>query len=264
MKTFRDVKEHKPHDPFIVGNSLTYMTVGYYPKEELRKWLPRSMSIPSDEIMNEKYPTVKKLYGMHPFMLMFSTNSNVHDVFTEYELRTYRELIFFIPVSYTYKKKEQQLCSYVPVLYLDFFMGVVGGLTLALRKQYRPTMTGEESDTSKSYIIKGIIEAKFQQISKNERQELEPFFVQTFNNPTLTISYVNRTNFYTTKVYPTKILDASPEYEWNYKGSVIKSNENTFAHYSEYSFTVSRAMSYKKYFYPKYPVEYMQISEQKI
>jgi hypothetical protein len=35
MKSFKDLKKHKPHDPFLAGNSLTYMTVGYYPKEDV-------------------------------------------------------------------------------------------------------------------------------------------------------------------------------------------------------------------------------------
>ncbi len=30
--------------------------------------------------------------------------------------------------------------------------------------------------------------------------------------------------------------------------------EHTFANYSEYSFTTSRAMRYDAYFHPKYPV----------
>jgi hypothetical protein len=36
---------------------------------------------------------------------------------------------------------------------------------------------------------------------------------------------------------------------------VIKNDENTFANYSEYRFTVSQAMRYKAYFHPTYAVE---------
>jgi len=56
MKDFKALKEHKPHDPILTGNNLSYMAAGYFPGEELEKILPRAMSIPSDEDMAEKYP----------------------------------------------------------------------------------------------------------------------------------------------------------------------------------------------------------------
>jgi hypothetical protein len=65
----------------------------------------------------------------------------------------------------------------------------------------------------------------------------------------------NKTDFYTALVHPTKVFDTSAAYEWNYKGSVLKDNENTFANYCEYSFTTSHAMRYEAYFHLKYPVE---------
>ena len=254
MKTFKDLKERTPHDPILTGNNVSYMAVGYYPREELEKFLPRAMSIPSDEVMTEKYPTVKKMEGMHPFTMMFSNCSNVHDVMTEIELRPYKELMFFIPVTYTHKK-EEKLCSYIPVMYLEYLVGVIGGLYLGLRKEFHPKMIDRQTDTSESFYIKDILDVSFQQTSTNGSQELDPFFTQTFENPTVTVSYLNRTYFYTTRVYPTKVIDASPVYEWHYKGSVIKNNENTFAHYSEYFFTTSQAMRYEKYFLPITSVE---------
>ena len=51
------------------------------------------------------------------------------------------------------------------------------------------------------------------------------------------------------------MLDTSYEYEWRYKGSVIKNNEDTFANYCEYCFTTSQAMGYEAYFHPTYSVE---------
>jgi hypothetical protein len=252
MKTFKDLKERTPHDPILAGNNSSYIALGYYPREELEKILPRAMSIPSDDIMTREYPTVKKMEGMHPFTMMFSNCFNVHDVMTEIELRPYRELMFFIPVIYTHKN-EEQLCSYIPVMYLEYLLGVIGGLYLGLRKEFHPKMIDRATDTSKSFIIKDILDASFNQASTNGSQELDPFFTHTFENPTLTVSYINRTFFYTTKVYPAKVIDASHAYEWHYKGSVIKNNENTFASYSEYSFTTSQAMRYEKYFHPTVP-----------
>ena len=52
-----------------------------------------------------------------------------------------------------------------------------------------------------------------------------------------------------------KAFNTSVAYEWNYKGHVIKNDENTFANYAEYRFECSQAMNYTKYFYPKYPVK---------
>ena len=145
--------------------------------------------------------------------------------------------------------------TFIPVLCLDYFIGVVGGLYLGLRKQFHPKMKDIETDTSKSFIIKGIIDARFEKTSTDRTRELDPFFVEIFEHPTVTVSYLNRTFFYTTRAYPTKVLDASNTYEWHYKGSVIKSSENTFANYAEYNFTTSQAMRYKAYFYPKYTVK---------
>jgi len=254
MQTYKQLKERTPHDPVLTGNNLSYMALGYYPTEELEKILPQAMSIPSDEIMAKKYPTAKKIEGMHPFMFMFSNCNNVHDVMTEMKLRSYREHFPLFPVIYTHAD-EEQLCSYIPVMYLDYLLGVIGGLYLGLRKQFHPKMIDRETDASKSFIIKDVLDVSFQKASTGSSQQLDPFFTQTFKNPEVTVSYINRTYFYTTEVYPAKVLDTSHAYEWNYKGSVIKSNDDTFASYSEYTFTTSQAMGYEKYFHPTYSVE---------
>jgi len=254
MQTYEQLKQRTPHDAILEGNNSSYIVAGHFPIKELEKILPRSMSIPSDEIMADKYPTMKKIEGVHPFMLMFSNCRNVHDVMTGIELRPYRELMFFIPVIYTHKD-EERLCSYVPVLYLEYLIGVIGGLYLGLRKQFRPGMKDIETDTSKSFVIKDIVDASFEKTSTVSSQELNPFFVQMFENPTVTVSYLNRTYFYTTKAHPTNVFDTSPVYEWQYKGAVIKNNEDTFANYSEYRFTTSQAMRYEAYFHPTYSVE---------
>jgi hypothetical protein len=252
MKTYEDLKNRTPHDAILAGNNTSYLAVGYFPSEELEKILPRAMSIPSAEVMASAYPAVKKIEGMHPFTLMFSNCNDVHDVMTEIKLRPYRELMFFIPVTCTHEN-EEQLCSYVPVLYLEYLIGVIGGLYLGLRKEFHPGMKDIETDTSKSFFIKDILDVSFQKDPTSSR-ELDPFFTQTFEHPTVTLSYLNRTYFYTTNVFPTKVLDTSHEFEWRFKGSVIKSNEDTFANYSEYAFTTSQAMRYEAYFHPSYSV----------
>ncbi len=248
MTKLSELKNRTPHDPILTGNNASYMSIAYYPIEELNKILPKGMSIPSDELMAEKFPTVKKIEGMHPFVMLFSHCENVHDVLSNIELRTYQELMPYIPVIYTHKD-ERQLCSYVPVLYLEFLIGVIGGFYLGLRKQYHPKMKVGSTDTSKSYSIKNTLDVSFEQ---TEGQELDPFFSQVLHNPTATISYFNSHCFYTTTVSPVKTTGASANCEWRYKGSVIKSNKDSAANYSEYSFTTSQAMNYQKYFHPSY------------
>jgi len=254
MLSYEELKKLKPHDPFIAGDNLSDISGGFFPREAPEKILPKKMSIPSDEVMAEEFPSVKKISGFHPFLLMFSRCYNVHDVITQIELRPYLELLFYFPVVYSHKS-EVRLCSYVPVLYLDFLIGTFGGLFLGLRKEFHPGLKFVETDPSHSFIISDILKASFQQTSRESGQELDPFFAQIFKKPTVTVSYFNQTFFYTTTVHPTKVFNTSAVYEWNYKGAVIKNNENSFANYCEYSFTTSRAMGFKKYFYPKYPVK---------
>jgi hypothetical protein len=254
MQTREQLRNRKPHDAMLAGDNSSYIVAGHFPTEALQKILPKGMSIPSDELMAEKYPTAAKVEGMHPFMLMFSNCRNVHDVMTEINLRHYRELMFFVPVIYTHNG-EEQLCSYVPVLYLEYLIGVIGGLYLGLRKEFHPGMKDVETDESKSFAINRILDARFEQTSTTENKELDPFFTQTLANPTATRSYLNQIWFYTTQAHATKVLDASAEYEWNYKGSVIKNDEHSFANYAEYHFTTSQAMRYDRYFHPAYALE---------
>jgi len=246
--------KQNPHDPILIGNYQANMAIGYYPKEDLEKILPRAMSIPSDKVMSEQYPTVKKVAGMHPFMMQLATGTNVRPLVNNYASRTYpsyEEFMFYFPVIYTHKR-EEHLCSYVPVLYLDYLFGtILGNLYWGFRKEYQPKMKIEESTSSRECTIKDIIHASFPQTSPNTNHELDPFFVQIFKNPTLTVSYLNQTYFYNTRVFSlTKVIDTSPVYEWHYKGSVIKNNANTFGSYSEFTFTISKSMRYKAYFQP--------------
>jgi hypothetical protein len=232
----------------LTGNNSSYLVAGHFPREELERILPDSMAIPDDEVMAARYPTMATVDGMHPFVLMFSNCRDVHDVLTERKLRHYRELMFFIPVTYRHEN-EEQLCSYVPVLYLEYLLGVIGGLYLGLRKEFHPRMKDVETATSKSFVIDGILDARFERSAETAAAELDPFFVQTLDNPTVTVSRVRRTRFYTTRMYPTSVVRASAAFEWHYKGSVITDNDATFANYAEYRFTTSQAMGYDAYFH---------------
>ena len=254
MISYKEFRTLTPHDTFMSGDNLSYFVGGYYPTDALEKILRKGMFIPSDEVMAKEYPTVKKIKGMHPFLLLFSRCRNVRDTATEIELRPYLELNFFFPITYKHKG-EERLCSSLPLLYLDFLLGTIGGLILGLRKEFHAKLKFTETDTSSSFFIQDIISGSFSQTSTEDIKDLDPFFARFFMKPTLTYSYFNKTDFYTTLVHPTRVNETSAVYEWNYKGSVIKSDEHTFANFSEYSFTTSRAMRYDAYFHPKYPVE---------
>jgi len=254
MQTYEQLKNRVPHDAMLAGDNSSYIVGGHFPNHELEKILPKGMSIPSADVMAARYPTLTKVEGKHPFLLMFSNCNNVHDVMTEIKLRPYRELMFFIPVTYAHEK-EERLCSYVPVLYLEYLIGVIGGLYLGLRKEFHPRMKDVETETTKSFLIEDILDVSFEKAPANSTQPLDPFFTQTLANPTVTVSYLNRTYFYTTKVYPKAVLGASPAFEWRYKGSVIENDEHTFANHCEYHFTTSQAMRYDAYFHPAYSVE---------
>jgi len=250
MKKLLSFMKQDPHDPVLIGTYHANMALAYFPTKEVEKLLPRGMSIPSERVMAEKYPTVKKIEGMHPFLLQGATGIDVHPLNEDSDWPVYEEIMFYFPVVYTHKK-EEQLCSYVPVLYLDYLFGVfIGNLYWGFRKEYHSKMIIEQTDTLKNYTIKDIIHASFPQTSKNSRKELDPFFTQTFENPTVTVSYLNQAYFYNTRVFSlTKVLDTSPVYKWNYKGSVIKNNKDTFGNYSEFTFTISKSMRYKTYFH---------------
>lgn len=248
MLSYKEIKNLRKHDPFIIGYNQSHFVSGYFPTDKLKQILPDQMSLPSDEIMAQEYPTVKRMNDMHPCLLLFSRCYNVHDVITKKELRPYLELLFYFPVEFSHKG-ETRLCSYLPVLYLDFLLGTFGGLFLGLRKQFHPELKYSETEEARSFNLKNVINADFRKNSGERKDELDPFFAQIFNQPTATVSYFNRTVFYSASVHPEKVFDTSAVYKWNYKGAVIKDNDSTFANYCEYTFSTSWAMGYEKYFH---------------
>jgi hypothetical protein len=106
--------------------------------------------------------------------------------------------MFVIPVMYNNTK----LCSYPPVLYLDSALGVAGGLYYGLRKEYHPEMQHNETDHSKSWHIKNIIDSDFNQTDVT-LSALPQFIDQSFKNPFVTVSYppIPHDVFYQAKVY---------------------------------------------------------------
>jgi hypothetical protein len=244
------------------GDNLSYFVGGYFPKADLMRILRGGMSIPSDEVMAREFPTVKQRKGMIPFLTLYSRCNNVREHIFDVTVRPYLEINFFFPVIYTYED-EERLCSFMPLLYLDRLFHSVAGCLIGLRKHFRPNLRFTETDTYCSFGIENTLSASFPEDAMEEVDEVDPFFVQIFTKPTLTYSYFLQTDFYTTQVFDYKdVRKASADIQWNYKGTVIKSDEHTFCNLAEYSFTVSQALSYKKYFHPEYPVDWSQITGQ--
>ncbi len=262
MLNYQEIKELKLHDPFIAGSNLSYYVTGYFPRDEFARILPRDMSLPADDLMDREYPSVPKIDDMHPCLLMFSRCFKVHDVITQLELRPYLELLFYFPVIYTHRG-EEYLCSYLPVLYLDFLLGTMGGLFLGLRKEFHPGLKYSENETSCSFDIKDLLTTNFRRSGMEPRQSLDPFFEDVFKKPTATVSYLNKLVFYTTTVLPRKVYNISGEYTWNYKGAQIQENEHTFANYCEYDFNTSWAMGPDKYFHPDAPLPLLGVRSKK-
>jgi hypothetical protein len=258
--SYKEFRTLTPHEPFMSGDNLSFFVGGYFPKADLMKILRRGMSIPSDEVIAREFPTIKQRKGMIPFLTLYSRCNNVREHIFDVTVRPYLEINFFFPVTYTYRG-EARLCSFMPLLYLDRLFHTIGGCMVGLRKQFHPNMKFTETDTLCSFDIENILSASFPENPMEETEEIDPFFAQIFTKPTLTYSYFHFTDFYTTQVFDVKkIYKVSADIEWNYKGAVIKNDEYTFCNFAEYSFTCSRAMSYKKYFHPKYPVDWKQIT----
>ena len=118
------------------------------------------MSIPDADIMSKYYDDVAVVDGMHPFMLSFCHGAQIHDMKTKVNVPEQEELMFVFPVMYKYNEVEH-LVSYIPVLYLNSSIGVIGGLTFGMRKEYKPSMVVEEFDQGKQWTIPDIIYGHF-------------------------------------------------------------------------------------------------------
>jgi hypothetical protein len=232
------------------GDNSSYVALGRFPAGELARILPRDMSVPSAEVMADRYPELDAIDGTHPVLMLFSHCRNVHDVITEITLRPYRELMFFIPVTYS-RGGQERLCSYVPVLYLDYLIGVVGGLYLGLRKQFHPRMRDVEADATRRFTVGTVLDASFEELDTGGG-DLDPFFARTLANPTTTRSYFGRARFYTTTVDATEVTDVAADIVWRFKGSEVRNEMGFPAHHVEYRFTTSQAMSYEAYFHPRH------------
>ena len=146
-----------PFDPIVVGNNTCYMAQGYYPTHELENILPDRMTIPSKDDMELLYPDTEIVEGYHPFMLSFCHGAYVHDIITKKNVPQQEELMFVFPIKYD----GLHMCSYPPVLYLNSSEGVAGGIYFGLRKEFHPEMVTNQTNTTKEWHIKNIIDGSF-------------------------------------------------------------------------------------------------------
>merc|ERR1712039_228204 len=112
---------------------------------------------------------IKDLKGQHSMMMSFCHGYGIHDVFTNINVPSQQELMFVFPVMYKESDTEEaKLCSYVPVLYLDSKLGVIGGLYYGLKKEFHPEMTHNTTLTASSWYVKDIIQASFTDTGNSE------------------------------------------------------------------------------------------------
>ena len=239
-------------EPIVAGHNSCCMAQAYFPRAALEAILPEHLAIPDDETMAKYYPETELVAGTHPFMLSFCHGSDIHDVYTNMNVPEQEEIMFVFPVIYTHDDGVMHLCSYVPVLYLDSFFGMIGGLYFGLRKEYHPGMKHAEDATGvKWWSIEGILEASFDTQADQDMEKLPHFYEQIFSNPFVTVSYpqpLSKMVFYQARVFSSIVRGASEAFYWNYKGETVRNGDRRSSVFSEYSFTMSRPMNSKKYF----------------
>lgn len=230
--------------PVVEGNNSCFMSASHVDEAVLEKMLPAELSVPDSKVLQEAFPQLGVSRGKVPFMLSFCHGSNCHDVFTRLNVPEQEELMFVFPVMY-----KGQLCSWIPVLYLDSFLGVIGGLYYGLRKQWHPSQIGwfhtiDNSPNDKSWKVKDVIDASFS--SSGEVVDLPHFFAKLFDNPFVTLSYANNYVLYKAEIYPTKVSKAKQErLHWRYWNTDFK--DSVLSVFAEYYFTMGLPISGDKW-----------------
>ena len=116
--------------------------------------------------------------------------------------------MFVFPVMYEHDEDSvKHLVSYIPVLYLNSTLGVIGGLTFGMRKEYKPNMVADEYTNGKSWQIPDLIYGHFvQDVTHEATQELPHFYQQMFDNPQMTYSYTFQYYVYNAKLDLKEVL----------------------------------------------------------
>jgi len=238
-------------EPFVVGNNNGYMIQAYFPKHVLEEMLPNRLSIPDNATMAAYFPGTPLYDDVLPFMASFCHGSEIHDIWTNINVPEQEEIMFLFPVIYTHTNGDRYLCSYSPVLYLDSFFGVIGGLFFGLRKEYRPGIEhGDISSNSMWWSLDGIFDVTFER-NITELDDHPSFLKQIFRSPYVSLSYplpCAKLVFFQTKVYTNVTKEANETFSWNYKGITVEHSEETWSVYSSYYFTMSQPMNGKKFF----------------
>jgi len=247
-----------PFHPFVVGENNCQLIQAYFPKDALEELLPNQLSIPNDVTMAKYYPDTLLKPEAHPFLMAFCHGSKIHDVDTNMYVPEQEEVMFMFPVVTRNDNLDYHLCSYVPVLYLDSFIGVLGGLVFGLRKEYHPAMKHGKSKAARFWRLEGTFNASFEiQHENGDLEQLPHFMEQTYLNPFVTVSYpmpFAKTAFYHARVYPRTIISTTEEFHWNYKGTVVSQSDDTQSVYVDYGFTMSKPMTAREFWKVQYVV----------
>ena len=242
----------------LKGHNDCFMVQETIANHQLNQLLPPQMSIPDDRIM-ARYGIHEHLDpDRHPVLMSFCHGEKIGDQWTKLSLPPQEEIMFVIPVLYHDEKKGiKKLCSYIPILYLDSYLGVAGGLIYGLRKEYHPKMRYGVGNHQKDrwWRIDDIVGAFFTVNPEKVLPNLPKFYEQTFQNPFVTISYPlpkQRTIFYQARIFPKLMLEARVEkYFWEDNGWEIKAEENEdgkAAVFTSYEFTMSSPKTAQQFF----------------
>lgn len=190
-------------------------------------------------------------------MISFCRGKNIHDVHTEFNVPEQEEIMVVIPVLYKDQKSgTSNICSFIPVLYLDSLVGVVGGLFFGLRKEYHPSSsnmlggwfkTATRPEGGKSWHVKDVIRASLSRKKNATTIEMPQFIAKLFELPFVTISYFGTHIAYKAAVHPTIVQPAELSLEhdylsWTYKGATISTTDTTTSVFANYNFAMSRSV----------------------
>lgn len=243
---------------FVVGDNSCYMAVVWMNETKIRFMLPDSMALIPDNIRKEIFQVEKNLQNddTYPILLSFCHGKNIHDVLSEINVPEQEEIMIVIPVMYNDQKSDKShVCSFIPVLYLNSILGVIGGLSFGLRKQYHPSSgiggwfeVIENAAGHKTFHIKDVIKASFTHNTLSKEIIQMPKFISTlFEIPFVSVSYFGSHVSYNAAIHSTTIRSADVEHlSWTYKNTVASTVTDSV--YVEYNFAMSHTTNARDMF----------------